>query len=91
MAVRTDQPVDTQNLDPEAQAIVLSQMAPTYPYLVEIDTAASLDEESVVGEGCDDQYEFEFALDLVLNGFERLKQQHTKSAAQTPQLRTTTA
>jgi hypothetical protein len=27
----------------------------------------------VVGQGCDDQFEFEFALDLVLDGLERLK------------------
>jgi hypothetical protein len=26
----------------------------------------------VVGPGCDDQFEFEFALDLLLDGFERL-------------------
>ena len=30
------------------------------------------DERSVVGPGCDDQFEFEFALDLLLDGFERL-------------------
>jgi hypothetical protein len=29
----------------------------------------------VVGQGCDDQFEFEFALDLLLDGFERLRQQ----------------
>jgi hypothetical protein len=26
----------------------------------------------MVGRGCDDQFEFEFALDLMLDGFERL-------------------
>jgi hypothetical protein len=26
----------------------------------------------VVGYGCDDQFEFEFSLDLLLDGFERL-------------------
>ena len=31
------------------------------------------DDASVVGPGCDDQFEFEFALDLLLDGFERLK------------------
>jgi hypothetical protein len=30
--------------------------------------------ESVVGgRGCDDQFEFEFALDLLLDGLERLR------------------
>ena len=28
---------------------------------------------SAVGAGCDDQFEFEFALDLMLDGLERLK------------------
>jgi hypothetical protein len=27
----------------------------------------------VVGQGCDDQFEFEFALDLMLGGLERLR------------------
>jgi hypothetical protein len=26
-----------------------------------------------VGQGCDDQFEFEFALDLLLDGLERLR------------------
>ena len=36
--------------------------------------AASHDDETVVGPGCDDQFEFEFSLDLLLDGFERLRQ-----------------
>jgi hypothetical protein len=32
------------------------------------------DDTSVVGAGCDDQFEFEFALDLVLDGLDRLKE-----------------
>ena len=28
----------------------------------------------MVGPGCDDQFEFEFALDLLLDGIERLQQ-----------------
>ena len=31
------------------------------------------EDESIVGPGCDDQFEFEFALDLMLDGIERLK------------------
>ena len=31
------------------------------------------DDASVVGRGCDDQFEFEFALDLLLDGLERLR------------------
>ena len=31
------------------------------------------DDASVVGSGCDDQFEFEFALDLILDGLENLR------------------
>jgi hypothetical protein len=31
------------------------------------------DAASVVGAGCDDQFEFEFALDLLLDGLDRLR------------------
>ena len=41
--------------------------------LPELSLAISHDEASVVGAGCDDQFEFEFALDLILDGIERLK------------------
>ena len=51
----------------------LREMARRYPYIAEIAGAASHDGESVVGSGCDDQYEFEFSLDLLLDGFERLR------------------
>jgi hypothetical protein len=35
--------------------------------------AISHDDASVVGSGCDDQFEFEFALDLMLDGLDRLR------------------
>jgi hypothetical protein len=39
--------------------------------VVEIAMAAAHDTDSVVGGGCDDQFEFEFALDIMLDGIER--------------------
>jgi AcrR family transcriptional regulator len=60
---------------PEAQAAVFEEMAARYPNILQVATAASHDEGSVVGRGCDDQFEFEFALDLLLDGFERLHRQ----------------
>jgi hypothetical protein len=33
----------------------------------------------VVGLGCDDQFEFEFALDLILDGLERLREREGSS------------
>lgn len=66
---------DSRSVDPEMQAIVARQMAPKYPYLAEIAMAASHEGGSIVGQGCDDQFEFEFALDLLLDGFDRLREQ----------------
>ncbi|MFE4833916.1 TetR/AcrR family transcriptional regulator [Arthrobacter sp. NPDC056691] len=62
-------------LSPEAQAAVFEEMAARYPNILQVATAASHDGGSVVGHGCDDQFEFEFALDLLLDGFERLHRQ----------------
>ncbi|HCT75882.1 MAG TPA: TetR family transcriptional regulator [Micromonosporaceae bacterium] len=66
---------DSPSVDPEAQAAGLREMAGKYPYVTELAMAVAHDEKSVVGSGCDDQFEFEFALDLLLDGFERLRQQ----------------
>jgi AcrR family transcriptional regulator len=66
---------DSQNVDPEVQATMPPEMAQMFPYITELTTAISHDEASFVGSGCDDQFEFEFALDLLLDGIERLRQQ----------------
>jgi hypothetical protein len=46
------------------------QMAAQYPHLSQMMLQISHDEATVVGSGCDDK--FEFALDLILDGIERL-------------------
>ncbi|BCJ52584.1 TetR family transcriptional regulator [Actinoplanes sp. NBRC 14428] len=51
------------------------EFADRFPHLATIATAAFHDDASVVGTGCDDQFEFEFALDLLLDGIERLHRQ----------------
>ncbi|WP_025620048.1 TetR/AcrR family transcriptional regulator [Salinispora cortesiana] len=60
---------------PEPPAALPAQFADRFPNLAEIAVVASHDDASVVGRGCDDQFEFEFALDLLLEGIERLHQQ----------------
>ena len=45
----------------------------TFPHIIELVQAITHDQASVVGPGCDDQFEFEFALDLLLDGLERLR------------------
>jgi hypothetical protein len=64
---------DTSEADPAMEAEMFGAMADTYPYIFEIFTSISHDNASTVGPGCDDQFEFEFALDLMLDGLEKLK------------------
>ncbi|GIH11586.1 TetR family transcriptional regulator [Rhizocola hellebori] len=63
---------DSGPANPEEQAAAMSAMAQRYPYITEMAIAASHTDESVVGSGCDDQFEFEFALDILLDGIARL-------------------
>jgi hypothetical protein len=74
---------DSAGADPQVKAGIPAEMARRYPYLTELVTAISHDEASVVGPGCDDQFEFEFALDLHLDGIERLRQ-HERTSPNEP-------
>jgi len=64
---------DTANVGPEMQADMLRELADRYPSITELVMAITHDQASVVGQGCDDQFEFEFALDLMLDGLDRLR------------------
>lgn len=64
-------------LSPEDAASRMQRMAERFPNIVMMATTATHDEGSVVGHGCDD--EFEFALDLLLDGFDRLRAQDWSS------------
>lgn len=66
--------------DGAAQQAMLEEMSRRYPNVLRIAMASSHDEGGVVGQGCDDQFEFEFALDLLLNGIERLHAEGWTSA-----------
>ena len=59
----------------ETQAAMFQEMATRYPNILEVAMAAKHDDGTVVGQGCDDQFEFEFALDLLLDGFGRFHDQ----------------
>ena len=65
----------TESSDPEADAEMFGAMRDTFPYIYELFISVTHDDSSVVGGGCDDQFEFEFALDLLLDGLDRLKGQ----------------
>ena len=60
---------------PEAQEAMVREFAQRYPHILAVATAATEGDLSRVGEGCDEQFEFEFALDLLLDGVDRLRQQ----------------
>ena len=57
---------------PEIAEVMLRGMSEQYPHLAEMALSATHD-ETIVGTGCDDQFEFEFGLDLILEGLERLR------------------
>lgn len=63
---------NTFDQGPEVIALMAHQMAGEFPNLSAMMLQISHDEATVVGSGCDDQFEFEFALDLLLDGIERL-------------------
>jgi AcrR family transcriptional regulator len=65
---------DTPDVDPEAEADMYRAMAERYPNIGQLVEIVMHDDASVVGErGCDDQFEFEFALDLMLDGLDGLR------------------
>ncbi|MFG2988207.1 TetR/AcrR family transcriptional regulator C-terminal domain-containing protein [Streptomyces sp. NPDC048257] len=76
-----DDPASTAPQDDRTQAAAYEAMARRYPHVTELARAVAHDRRSVVGQGCDDQFEFEFALDLLLDGFERL---HVRGWTSTP-------
>jgi AcrR family transcriptional regulator len=69
---------DTSSMPADEAIAMWSQLADHYPNIATLVGKISggeilHDEDSIVGGGCDDQFEFEFALDLVLDGLERLR------------------
>jgi AcrR family transcriptional regulator len=78
-----DAPADGHPSPPSDQAIaMMRQMAQRYPNIVAM-ASSGHDDGSVVGHGCDDQFEFEFALDILLDGVERLHARGWSSARAT--------
>ncbi|MEV7728668.1 TetR/AcrR family transcriptional regulator C-terminal domain-containing protein [Streptomyces sp. NPDC087917] len=65
---------DSGSTGPSGGAEALAAMAARYPRLAELAAGATHDTASSVGRSCDDQFEFEFALDILLDGLERLHQ-----------------
>jgi AcrR family transcriptional regulator len=64
---------------PEIQALMIQQMSREYPNLTAVMEQVAHDDASVVGSGCDDQFEFEFAVDVILDGLEKLRRREAHS------------
>jgi AcrR family transcriptional regulator len=73
---------DSPSLDADARAARRREMAGRYPHLAEIAMPAARDGDPLVGPDCDQQFEFEFALNLLLDGFDRLRQERWTPADQ---------
>jgi AcrR family transcriptional regulator len=61
---------DSGDLDPETAAQLADALGATHPYVVEM--ALAVTHSGALG-ACDDDAEFEFALDLILDGLARLQ------------------
>jgi len=62
---------DSPDLDPETAKAMAEQLGPMYPHVAEMALGATHD--GGLG-GCDTNFEFELALDVILDGLERLRQ-----------------
>jgi AcrR family transcriptional regulator len=63
---------DEEEVDPEMRRVMIRQMSEQLPYVGELMRVVYHDDETTLG-GCDDQFEFEFGLDLLLDGLDRLR------------------
>jgi AcrR family transcriptional regulator len=61
---------DSPDVSPEAMRAMAAALADTHPFVSEMTLGAT--HEGALG-GCDDDVEFEFGLDLILGGLERLR------------------
>jgi AcrR family transcriptional regulator len=73
---------DSEALDesPEVQAIVMQQMAEEFPNISAVVAEIQHQEQTIVGSGCDDDIEFGFALDILLDGLERRRDEERERA-----------
>lgn len=61
---------DSDDLEPEAAARLASELGASYPHVAEM--ALAVTHGGALGR-CDDDAEFEFALDFMLEGLDRLR------------------
>ena len=78
----THEPWDDSQPIPDP-SLLARQMAGEYPNIAAMLEGVSHDPDTTLG-WCDDQFEFEFALDLLLDGLERLRDAESRPANSTP-------
>lgn len=66
-------PEDGPAPTPQAQQAMAADFAERFPHVLEIALEATRGDLSGVGQGCDEDFEFAFALDLLLDGAQRLQ------------------
>lgn len=73
---------DSESMDesPEVQAIVMQQMVKEFPNISAVVAEVQHQEETIVGSGCDDDVEFAFSLDILLDGLERIRAREAAAA-----------
>ncbi len=60
---------------PDDPAVTAAALGEAFPHVLRVALAAQHDPAGIVGQGCDDQFEFEFGVDVLLDGIERLHTQ----------------
>jgi AcrR family transcriptional regulator len=68
----TQELFEDEDVPAETVQMMAAQMAGEYPNLAEMLKTVTHDADTTLG-WCDDQFEFEFGLDLILDGLERLR------------------
>ncbi|MGY1771666.1 TetR/AcrR family transcriptional regulator [Blastococcus sp. SYSU D00813] len=76
-----EEPAPPRPPSPAEQEAMAREFAQRFPHVLEIAVAATAGDLGRVDGGCDEQFEFEFALDLLLDGAERLHRAGWTSAA----------
>jgi AcrR family transcriptional regulator len=71
----------TPDVSPEELERMFAELSERFPYLIEMSQSKQIDESTGAPQDCDDQFEFEFALDALLERFEQLHIQGWSSFA----------
>ncbi len=66
---------------PEVQAVLMQRMLEEFPNISAVVAEVQHQDDSIVGSGCDDDVEFGFSLDILLDGLERIRARQAVAAS----------